>query len=240
MKRAAAALLLVGVACSTPSGVKVTSSIPKNTCVILAEPLAATQIGTVADSLGELLHRGPTDVTVFVNARALDSDVETIRAAVAADPAVDSMTYLDHDAAHAEFESLFSDQQSIATSLTPSETPTSFKVILKNLADTNDFRTRMLRVPQVYDVLDLGGTVRHDMSLAAQEVLPRLDAVLKSGGTSALVELVRVNQRLYGAAKQDSSARLFGSGGLLSSDDLLRLENLVDTVKGEVTHDCGN
>src|SRR3954463_3605270 len=75
---------------------------------------------------------GDIQTIVFLNATASQDQVDAVGRALDENPHVQSKHYLDHDAANKEFHDLFYKEQDIANSLTPAETPTSYKVQLKD------------------------------------------------------------------------------------------------------------
>jgi len=238
MKRIAlAALVTLSVACSAGSSSVATASLPAATCALLHEPIAGP-LRTVEQSLYGFTHHGSVDVIVYMKPIASDAEVEAVRATLSADPSVKSMTYLDHDAAFSEFQSLFSDNPSIGQSLTPAETPTSFKIALTDVIKTQPFRESVSSLPGVYNVIDPVDSIHKAMVAAAAVIRPKLDALLQSGGSAALVDVVREDQQLYAALEQDSSAPLYGPGGVLSNDQLTRLTADSDTLRSEISRDC--
>src|SRR5882724_2460480 len=135
MRRLAAAMFLTLVIACSGSPSSTLAALPPRTCALLEAPLTAPEFGIVAAALPAFVFRGGrADVIVYVNADAPDNFVDALRAQIESDSSVKSMTYLDHDAAYAEFSSLFSNQPAIAKSLTPNDTPTSFTVVLTDLS----------------------------------------------------------------------------------------------------------
>jgi cell division transport system permease protein len=80
--------------------------------------------------------KGDVQFIVFMQPAATGAQVEAVRADLDADPQVKSQTYLDHDAAYAEFKRLFQDQPAMVETIRPEDLPTSFKVAPKRV----DFR----------------------------------------------------------------------------------------------------
>jgi hypothetical protein len=195
-------------------------------------------LGTIGDALRGFLFRGPSDVIVYVNAKAQPSEVDALRVRFQKDPLVKSMTYLDHDAAFAEFQSLFSNQPAISNSLTSAETPTSFKILLTDVTREEDFRSSVVNLPAVFGVIDASGTIRKEMTAVGAELKPKLQALLSSGGTPAMIQLVIINQRLYAALDKNPSARLFGAGGVIGDDEVAHLSSVADTFRLEMSRDC--
>jgi len=76
--------------------------------------------------------RGGVETIVYMDPRATQDQVDAVKRAIDQNPHVQSETYLDHDAAHAEFRQIFADEPAIRDSLQPADTPTNFKIKVKD------------------------------------------------------------------------------------------------------------
>ena len=97
---------------------------------------------------------GDIQTIVFLNATASQDQVDAVKRALDENPHVKSERYLDHEAANQEFKDLFYKEPDIANSLTPAETPTSYKVQLKDASfsvvqSVNDQFSKMPGVQKV-------------------------------------------------------------------------------------------
>jgi signal peptidase I len=90
------------------------------------------------------------DLVIFMHANAPQEAVDAVAARLRSDPAVEAVTYLDRDAAQAEFSSIMSDQPNIVV---PADLPTSFHVLLKSGQDRDAARSRYLAMADVLEVI---------------------------------------------------------------------------------------
>jgi cell division transport system permease protein len=76
--------------------------------------------------------RGDIQTIVYMKSDASQDQINAVKTAIDQNPHVSSERYLDHDAANQEFRAIFADEPAIRDSLTPAETPTSYKVQVKD------------------------------------------------------------------------------------------------------------
>ena len=107
-------------------------------------------IGTTAavQPLGAL----GVDVEIFMVVKATASQVSAVRARIDRDADVIKDTYLDHQAAYAEFKRLFRDQPVLIENETPQSLPESFRVELRDGALTSQVAARYRHLPGVQSV----------------------------------------------------------------------------------------
>ncbi len=98
--------------------------------------------------------KGSVSFIVFMNPDASQAQVDAVQRVLSTTPQVKNTTYLDHDAALAEFKSVFADKPEITKNINAADMPTSYKVFLNDgssavvLSLVDQFRSE----PGVYDV----------------------------------------------------------------------------------------
>src|SRR5581483_6542688 len=76
--------------------------------------------------------KGDVQTIVYMDAHASQDQIDAVGRALDQNPHVKSKNYLDHDAAYAEFREIFADDPALRDSLTPADTPTSYKVQVRD------------------------------------------------------------------------------------------------------------
>ena len=99
--------------------------------------------------------RGDIQTIVYMKADASNDQIDAVRSALAQNPHVKSEHYLDHDEANAEFKLIFANEPTIKDSLTPAETPTSYKIQLKDATAevVQSLKDQFRVLPGVHDVI---------------------------------------------------------------------------------------
>src|SRR5690348_15434527 len=93
--------------------------------------------------------KGDVQFIVFMNTDAQQPQIDAVHQSLETNPNVQTVTYLDHDAAFTEFKTIFKDQPEYYNNLTAADIPPNFKVKLKQTSGTSetvlsmaaDFRT---------------------------------------------------------------------------------------------------
>jgi hypothetical protein len=108
-------------------------------------------IGTTASvqSLGQ----SDVDVEVFMVVPATAAQVAAVHARIGRDGDVIKDTYLDHQAAYAEFKKLFHDQPVLIQNATPASLPESFQIELRDGASSEQVASRYRHLPGVQSVI---------------------------------------------------------------------------------------
>jgi len=82
--------------------------------------------------------KGDVQFIVFMNPDAQQSQIDGVRTSLQANPNVADVKYLDHDAAYAEFKTIFKDQPEYVNNITAADVPPNLKVHLKSSAGTSE------------------------------------------------------------------------------------------------------
>ena len=93
------------------------------------------------------------DAEVFMRNPETSAQVDAVRAAIASDRSVNSIRFLDHKAAYAEFRSIFAKQPDLLEATKPSDLPESFQITLKDPASVDVFTNRYRSIPGVDQVI---------------------------------------------------------------------------------------
>jgi len=93
---------------------------------------------------------------------ASPDQIDAVKRALDASPHVKSTRYLNHDEANAEFKLIFADEPAIRDSLTPAETPTSYKVQVKDASFevVQSLQDYFKTLPGVHEVIAPTDTVK--------------------------------------------------------------------------------
>src|SRR6476619_900248 len=106
--------------------------------------------------------RGNVQTIVYMKADAAQDQIDAVGRALDQNPNVQSKNYLDHDAAFKEFQEIFADEPAIKDSLTAAETPTSYKVHIKNASSevVDSLKSQFQVMPGVFQVMADNDNVR--------------------------------------------------------------------------------
>jgi cell division transport system permease protein len=127
---------------------------------IVTIAIALTAVGAAALAKQGVTHsnikfRGNVQTIVYMNPDASQDQIDAVKRALDTNPHVESTRYLDHDAANAEFKQIFADEPAIRDSLTPAQTPTSYKVQVKDASFevVQSLQDQFKPLPGVYQVV---------------------------------------------------------------------------------------
>ena len=107
-------------------------------------------IGTTATV--QSLPQAGVDFEIFMSIHATAADVAAVRTRIARDADVMRDTFLDHQAAYAEFKKLFHDQPVLVENETPQALPESFRVELRDGAPASQVSARYQHLAGVASV----------------------------------------------------------------------------------------
>lgn len=97
--------------------------------------------------------RGGVELSVFMRPDANDGQVDAIRRELRATPEVKKFTYVDKDAALAEYREIFSDQEDLLDVVTREDLPTSFRIVPRKAELTETVGKRLEARPGVSEVV---------------------------------------------------------------------------------------
>lgn len=106
--------------------------------------------------------QGGIEFVVFMNPEAGEQEIEAVRADLQNSPAVESIEFIDKDAALEEFRRLFSDEPELVESVDKADLPTSFRVVPvdKSAAAVESLSTQFEGKPGVREVVLASRTIR--------------------------------------------------------------------------------
>ncbi|MEY2420530.1 MAG: cell division transport system permease protein [Acidimicrobiaceae bacterium] len=157
---------------------------------------------------------GDIQSIVYMNAKASEDQVLAVGRALDANPHVQSKTYLDHDAAFKEFQTLFFDQDAIKNSLTAAETPTSYKVKFRGDATAEvvgSVKDQFSRLPGVYSVIAPSDQVRQQEDSFAKFSAWSLGFAVIVGGTSLVLIVNSIRIAMFARRREIEVMKLVGA-----------------------------
>jgi cell division transport system permease protein len=156
---------------------------------------------------------GDIQTIVYMQAKATQDQVDAVGRAIDTNPHVKSKRYLDHDAAYAEFQQLFFDQPEIVKSLTAAETPTSFKLQLKD-ADASvvqSLQEQFKTLPAVYEVIAPTDQVKKQEDGLSKISLLALLSALIVGATSLVLIVNSIRIAMFARRREIEVMKLVGA-----------------------------
>jgi hypothetical protein len=97
-------------------------------------------------------HRG--DLEAFMKVNATARQIRSVRTALAGQPAVTSVRYLDKTAAYAEFKRIFRDSPDLVRNVSPAALPVSFRVDVAHVSDRPTVQASLEVLPGVDAVIE--------------------------------------------------------------------------------------
>ena len=156
---------------------------------------------------------GDIGTIVYMNAKASTDQVDAVKRSLDSNPHVESTIYLDHDGAFKEFQALFFDQPAIQHSLTPQETPTSYKVKLKdaNFEVVQALHDQFVKLPGVYDVIAPSDQVKRQEDSFAKFSNFALIVAIVVGGTSLVLIVNSIRIAMFARRREIEVMKLVGA-----------------------------
>jgi cell division transport system permease protein len=157
--------------------------------------------------------KGDIQTIVYMKATASQDQVDAVGRALDQNPHVQLSRYLDHDAAFKEFQDLFFDQQAIRNSLTPADTPTSYKVKLKdaNFEVVQSLHDQFVKLPGVYDVIAPSDQVKRQEDSFSKFSNFALIIALVVGGTSLVLIVNSIRIAMFARRREIEVMKLVGA-----------------------------
>ncbi|HEV3226594.1 MAG TPA: permease-like cell division protein FtsX [Acidimicrobiales bacterium] len=157
---------------------------------------------------------GDIQTIVYMNATASQDQIDAVKRSLQQNPHVGSISYLDHDAAFKEFQQLFFDQEAIKNSLTPAETPTSYKIKFNgdaNAAVVQSLKDQFIKLPGVYDVIAPSDQVRRQEDSFAKFSNFALIIALIVGVTSLVLIVNSIRIAMFARRREIEVMKLVGA-----------------------------
>jgi cell division transport system permease protein len=157
--------------------------------------------------------KGDIQTIVYMKAPASQDQIDAVGRALDQNPHVQSTRYLDHDAAFKEFQDLFFDQQAIRNSLTPADTPTSYKVKLKdaNFEVVQSLHDQFVKLPGVYDVIAPSDQVKRQEDSFSKFSNFALIIAVVVGGTSLVLIVNSIRIAMFARRREIEVMKLVGA-----------------------------
>jgi cell division transport system permease protein len=150
-------------------------------------------------------------------------------------PHVQSKIFLDHDAAFKEFQDLFFDQPAIKDSLTPAETPTSYKVKVKDATFevVQSLDDQFSKLPGVYSVIAPSDQVRRQEDSFAKFSNFALIIAIVVGATSLVLIVNSIRIAMFARRREIEVMKLVGATNWFIRIPFMA-EGLVQGILGSV------
>jgi cell division transport system permease protein len=148
-----------------------------------------------------------------MKANASQDQVDAVGRSLDQNPHVQLTSYLDHDAAYKEFRELFFDQPAIANSLTPPDTPTSYKVKLKdaNFEVVQALHDQFVKLPGVYEVVAPSDAVKRQEDSFSKFSNFALVVAVVVGGTSLVLIVNSIRIAMFARRREIEVMKLVGA-----------------------------
>ncbi|MEY2451846.1 MAG: cell division transport system permease protein [Acidimicrobiaceae bacterium] len=178
---------------------------------------------------------GDIGTIVYMQPKASQDQIDAVGRAIDTNPHVQSRTYLDHEAAFKEFQELFFDQPAIKDSLHAEETPTSYKVKLKeaNFEVVQSLDDQFSKLPGVYSVIAPSDAVkRQEDSFSKFSTFALIIAVVV-GATSLVLIVNSIRIAMFARRREIEVMKLVGATNWFIRIPFMA-EGLVQGILGSV------
>jgi len=157
--------------------------------------------------------RGNVQTIVYMQADASQDQIDAVGRGLDQNPNVQSKRYLNHDEANAEFREIFAGEPAIRDSLTPAETPTSYKVHVKNASSevVDSLKSQFQVMPGVFQVMaDNDNIRRQEDSFAKFRNFSLLFAAIV-GATSLVLIVNSIRIAMFARRREIEVMKLVGA-----------------------------
>jgi len=157
--------------------------------------------------------RGNVQTIVYLKADASQDQIDAVGRGLDQNPNVQSKRYLNHDEANAEFREIFAEEPAIRDSLTPAETPTSYKVHVKNASSevVDSLKSQFSVMPGVFEVMaDNDNIRRQEDSFATFRKFSLLFAAVV-GATSLVLIVNSIRIAMFARRREIEVMKLVGA-----------------------------
>src|SRR6476620_3713176 len=157
--------------------------------------------------------RGNVQTIVYMKADASQDQIDAVARGLDQNPNVQSRRYLNHDEANLEFREIFAEEPAIRDSLTPAETPTSYKVHVKNASSevVDSLKSQFQVMPGVFEVMaDNDNIRRQEDSFAKFRNFSLLFAAIV-GATSLVLIVNSIRIAMFARRREIEVMKLVGA-----------------------------
>jgi cell division transport system permease protein len=157
--------------------------------------------------------RGNVQTIVYMKADASPDQIAAVGRGLDTNPNVESKRYLDHAEANQEFREIFADEPAIRDSLTPDETPTSYKVHVKNASSevVDSLKSQFQEMPGVFQVMADNDTIRRQESSFAKFRSFSLLFAAVVGATSLVLIVNSIRIAMFARRREIEVMKLVGA-----------------------------
>jgi cell division transport system permease protein len=157
--------------------------------------------------------RGNVQTIVYMKSDASQDQIDAVGRGLDQNPNVQSKRYLDHNEANQEFREIFADEPAIRDSLTPAETPTSYKVHVKNASSevVDSLKSQFQQMPGVFQVMADNDTIRRQESSFAKFRSFSLLFAAVVGATSLVLIVNSIRIAMFARRREIEVMKLVGA-----------------------------
>jgi len=203
-------------------------------CIAVALALVGTAVMT-KQGVERATQRWQGDVkfVVFMQPDASEEQLDIVATNLDDNPEVLGVTFVDKDAAFAEFQDIFSDVPELVEAITPEDLPTSFKVepINKEAASVEDLSLQFEGAPGVLKVSRESEAIQDIQDISSFLSNAAVGVALVLAAVAVLIVLTTVQLAIYARRREIEVMKLVGA-----SNSFIRLpfmlEGLVQGVIG--------
>ncbi len=157
--------------------------------------------------------KGDVQTIVYMDAHASQDQIDAVGRALDQNPHVKSKNYLDHDAAYAEFREIFADDPALRDSLTPADTPTSYKVQVRDASFevVQSLQDQFSKLPGVFKVVAATDRVKKQEDSFAKFSNFSLLFALIVGATSLVLIVNSIRIAMFARRREIEVMKLVGA-----------------------------
>ncbi|MDQ3385677.1 MAG: ABC transporter permease [Actinomycetota bacterium] len=157
--------------------------------------------------------RGDVEFIVYMDPAASPDQIASVQSDLDTSPQVDTIDYLDHEAAYDEFLQLFRDDASITEAVVPTDLPTNFKVIpVDRTADVVEALTAQFRLkPGVYSVESASSTIRSLERISGTASAAILVAAVALAGAALALIINTIRLAMFSRRREIEVMKLVGA-----------------------------
>lgn len=157
--------------------------------------------------------RGDVEFIVYMDPAASEDQIAAVADDLDTSPQVDTINYLDHEAAYDEFLQLFRDDTSITEAVVPTDLPTNFKVVpVERSADVVQALTAQFAgKPGVYSVESAQDTIRSLERISQTASTAILVAAIALAGAALALIINTIRLAMFSRRREIEVMKLVGA-----------------------------
>lgn len=179
--------------------------------------------------------QGDIKFIVFLQPEASPEQIDAVGANLEDSPEVSDATFVDKDAAYAEFEDIFADTPELVESVTPDDLPTSYQVepVNKDAAAVEDLSLQFEGQPGVMRVVRESEAIEDIQKISGFLTNAAIAVAMVLAGVAVLIVLTTVQLAIYARRREIEVMKLVGASNAFIRLPFM-LEGLVQGLLGAV------